>query len=95
MTTSVKGVVEGNVNPLGYQRIVLGAGSTALTVPAGARLALFIARTAEAFMRDDGVNPTATDGFPLPVDYPMFYSGDLAAVRFTGAGSTLHILYYN
>jgi hypothetical protein len=47
--------------------------------------------------RDDGTAPTATVGQPILVaDPPLFYQGNLAALRFiqTASSATLDVLFY-
>lgn len=82
--------------PLGYQQITSLSAATALTVPAGARLALIVAETQAVRFRDDGTNPTASVGIPLSVDVPFPYNGDLRKLRFIEqtASAKLNITYY-
>ena len=85
--------------PLGYQQITAPAASTALTVPAGAKLALISVSTQAVRFRDDGTAPTASIGFPLPVTGTgsfFVYSGSLAAFQVIqqASGAVLDILYY-
>lgn len=82
--------------PLGYQQITSLAAATALTVPAGARLAQIVCETQAVRYRDDGTNPTASIGYPLATGDHLIYSGDLSRIKFieqTG-GAKLNILYY-
>ena len=81
---------------LGYQQITSLTSSTALTVPAGATLALIIPETQSVRWRDDGVAPTTTIGMPVLVNTSMSYDGDLKALRFIGiaAGAILNVSYY-
>lgn len=74
-------IVDGGIVPLGYQQLTALTASTALTVPAGARLALIQADGADLRWRDDGVDPTATVGMILRMDSELVYNGDLAALR--------------
>ena len=50
---------------LGYQQITSLTASTALTVPAGATLAVIVPESQSVRWRDDGVAPTASVGMPL------------------------------
>ena len=86
----------GSVIPLGYQQITSLSASTALTVPASARLALIQAETANVRWRDDGTAPTASVGLVLAAGAVLFYDGDLTAVRFieTSASAKLNVAYY-
>lgn len=81
---------------LGYQQITSLSSSTALTVPAGATLALIVPETQNVRWRDDGVAPTATVGMLVPANSSMSYDGDLKAIRFIAAtsGAILNVSYY-
>ena len=87
----------GYAKPVGYQQITSLSAATALTVPAGARSAVIIAQTQAVRWRDDGTNPSATVGMPLPVNTMLEYSGDLAAIKFfeQTASAALNISYYS
>ena len=81
---------------LGYQQITNLTSSTALTVPAGASLALIVPETQNVRWRDDGVDPTTTVGMPVLTNTSMSYDGDLKAIRFIAAtsGAILNVSYY-
>ena len=81
---------------LGYQQITSLTSSTALTVPAGATLALIVPETQNVRWRDDGVAPTASVGMLVPANSSMSYDGDLKAIRFIAAtsGAILNVSYY-
>lgn len=81
---------------LGYQQITSLTSSTALTVPAGASLALIVPETQNVRWRDDGVDPTTTVGMPVLTNTSMSYDGDLKAIRFIAAasGAVLNVSYY-
>lgn len=82
---------------LGYQQIVGAVASTALTVPAGAGMALISCAGAAVRWRDDGTAPTASVGYPLPVGGELVYTAsNLAQLRFieTAPTATLDICYY-
>jgi hypothetical protein len=81
---------------LGYQQITSLSNSTALTVPAGATMALIVAETQAVRWRDDGTAPTASVGMPLAVGTSLSYDGDLKAIRFIQqtASATLNVSYY-
>lgn len=81
---------------LGYQQITSLTSSTALTVPAGASLALIVPETQNVRWRDDGVAPTASVGMLVPANSSMSYDGDLKAIRFIAAtsGAILNVSYY-
>ena len=81
---------------LGYQQITSLSSSTALTVPAGATLALIVPETQNVRWRDDGIAPTASVGMLVPANSSMSYDGDLKAIRFIAAtsGAILNVSYY-
>lgn len=81
---------------LGYQQIVGLSASTALTVPAGATLALIVAESQNVRWRDDGTAPTASIGMPLAIGVSLSYDGDLKAIRFIEvlASANLNVSYY-
>ena len=100
-------VTDGNRIPMGYQKISAATlvAATALTVPSAsvqgrvqsARLALIRAESDPVSYRDDGVDPTASDGMPLEAtDGPFPYTGNLAAIKFIlkSGSPTLHVAYY-
>jgi hypothetical protein len=83
--------------PLGYQQIVGLVASTALTLPAGAKLAVVVTEAQAVRWRDDGTAPTAAIGMSLPVGVNLEYGGpNLAAIRFIqqAATATLNVSYY-
>lgn len=82
--------------PLGYQQITSLSAATALTVPAGATIAVVVATTQAVRWRDDGTNPTATVGMPLAVGTERVFTGGLAALRFIEqtASAAINISYY-
>lgn len=82
-----------SLTPKGYQQLI-PATSTALTVPGGAVYALLQARTNDISYRDDGVAPTIAAGMRIVVDTTLFYTGDLAALRFIGVAATLDVAFY-
>jgi len=82
---------------LGYQQIVGLAAATALTVPAGCGYAMVTPEDQSVRWRDDGVDPTATVGYPLAAGSELQYSASsFATLRFiqTAATATLNIIYY-
>ena len=81
---------------LGYQQITSLSSSTALTVPAGATLALIVPEAQNVRWRDDGVAPTASVGMLVPANSSMSYDGDLKSIRFIAAtsGAILNVSYY-
>lgn len=89
-------VIDGNLRPVGYEQITSLAAATALTVPLHARMALISAETQAVRWRDDGTNPTIGIGMPLTVDFPFWYTGNLAAFRVIEqtASAKLNVAYY-
>ncbi len=81
---------------LGYQQITSLSASIALTVPAGATMALIVAETQAVRWRDDGTAPTASVGMPLATGTSLSYDGDLKAIRFIEqtASAVLNVSYY-
>jgi hypothetical protein len=81
---------------LGYQQITSLSASTALTVPAGATMALIVPETQAVRWRDDGTAPTASVGMPVAVGSFLNYDGDLKNIRFIQqtASATINVSYY-
>ena len=82
--------------PLGYQALAPTT-ATSLTVPKGAKHALITAEVQAVRFTDDGTTPTLAIGLLLKVtDPPLFYAGDLHAVRVMNAvaGGLVKVLYY-
>lgn len=93
------------LKPVGYQQITSLSAATGLTIPSNAtkdpakaaKAALIIAETQSVRWRDDGVDPTASVGMPLPTGAPgIFYTGDLSAIKFieTTTSAKLNVTYY-
>ena len=83
---------------LGYQQLTIDATtSQALTIPAGTTLILISPETQAIRIRDDGTNPTASVGYPVPTGAEMRYSaGNMAAIKIIGqvASAVVNVLYY-
>ena len=81
---------------LGYQQITSLTSSTALTVPAGATLALIVPEGQMVRWRDDDVAPTAGVGMPVLPNASLSYDGDLRKLRFieSSASAKLNVAYY-
>lgn len=82
---------------LGYQQITSLSAATGLTIPAGASLAICTPETQAVRWRDDGTNPTATVGYPLPVGAELrFDAAQMGAVKFIEqtASAKLNVCYY-
>ena len=78
-------VIDGMLRPVGYEQITSLAAAQSLTLPAvgnaRAVYALIECESQAVRWRDDGTNPTAAVGMPLPVDTPFWYNGDLATFK--------------
>ena len=83
---------------LGYQQLTIDATtSQALTVPLGTTLILISPETQAIRIRDDGTNPTATVGYPVPVGAEMRYTAcNMAGLKIIGqvASAVVNVLYY-
>ena len=86
--------------PCGYQQITNVSAAIGLTPPTTAPQlpvrAIIICTTQAVRWRDDGTDPSATAGMPLPVNTPLVYDGDLKKIKFfeQAAGAVLNISYY-
>ena len=82
--------------PLGFQQLTGMTSAGALTVPAGAVVAVMSADTAGVRFRDDGTVPTSAIGVLIPAGTVFEYSGNLAALSvIQAAGSAvLNVSYY-
>ena len=84
-------------SPHGFEAIASVSSATALTVPAGARVALIQAITQNVRWRDDGTDPTGTVGMVIFAGQdPWLYAGNLDNIRFfeDAASATMTISYY-
>lgn len=81
---------------LGYQQLTSLSSATALTVPAGATMAVIIPETQPVRWRDDGTSPTNTVGMPVAIATVLSYDGDLKRIRFIEqfGGAKLNVSYY-
>lgn len=82
---------------LGYQQLTSLSGATALTIPAGASVAICTPETQAVRWRDDGTNPTSSVGMPLAVGATLIYdAAALAALKFIEqtASAKLNVSYY-
>jgi predicted hotdog family 3-hydroxylacyl-ACP dehydratase len=86
----------------GYQQIASTGLATAvgLTIPTTSQQkptqCIITCETQAIRWRDDGVNPTATVGYPLAVGAELRYDGNLPAIRFIEqtASAVLNVSYY-
>lgn len=77
---------------LGFQQLS-PTSSTLLTVPAGASLAVIIS-AASFTWRDDGTDPTTSDGMVWPANVPLYYGSNLAALKIINSSGTVNVSYY-
>lgn len=83
---------------VGFQQMTALASATAMTVPAGARIATIQAESQTVRWRDDGTSPTATVGNRIFVGDTLVYdAADLAVVKFIEevASAKLNIHFYS
>ena len=84
----------------GYEKLTVSntaVGFASLPNAAAPGYALIRIVGATVMYRDDGTNPTATDGFPLYDGDTLEYNGPLANIKFIRQGSTdatAHIHFY-
>lgn len=88
--------IPGHLVPNGYQQITSLVAATALTVPDKTVLAVIQPESQNVRYRDDGVNPTASVGMRIVANDIVFYTGDMAAIRFIEetASAKLNVTYY-
>jgi len=82
---------------VGYQQLTSVPTTTALTVPAGTRMALIQAEAQNVRWRDDGTASTATVGMRLFAGETLRYdAGQIAALQFIQETGTaiLNVSYY-
>lgn len=81
---------------LGYQQITDLSSAKSLTPPQGATMALIVPLTQSIRWRDDGVNPTSSEGMPVAANAYFNYDGDLNRIKFIEqtASAELNISYY-
>lgn len=84
------------LKPLGYVKVTGLSSVQTLSPPAGARAALIIVETQAVRFRDDGTDPTSTDGMPIAAGGWYWCTTDLSDVRFLelSASATVHVSYY-
>lgn len=84
------------LEPKGYQQITSLAAAAALTIPAGARVAIIECETQNVRWRDDGTDPTATVGMILETGDEFLYSGKLSKLKFIEAAASgkLNVSFY-
>ena len=96
LTLMATPVAAQNLIAIGYQQLTSLSSATALTPVSGAREALIICTGQTIMWRDDGTNPTASIGMPLPINTPFPYIGSLARIKLieTAASASCNVSYY-
>ena len=97
-TATGKPVIDGQREPIlsSTEQITGLSAVKGLTVPEGTRLVVIEAETQAVRWRDDGTDPSATVGMPLPTGVPKAYTGDFSAIKFKEQtpSAKLNISYY-
>lgn len=90
-------VVDGALDPKGYQRISLTTVAQGLTVPPGAHIAMIQTESQNVRYRDDDIAPTTAVGMVIYAGDSIWYNGDLTAISLIAvAGTTnVNILFYS
>lgn len=88
--------LDGRLHNAGYEQITSLSSATALTVPAGALIALITIEGADVRWRDDGTDPTSSVGMPLPAGQSFVYNGQLSRFKViqTAPNAILNVSYY-
>ncbi len=91
--------LENRLHSKGYVKMAAGSidAAAALVVPTGATRAWISAEAQAIRWRDDGTNPTATDGYPLAAGAELKYDGvDLPKLKVISqvAGAILHVQFF-
>lgn len=90
------GIRDAVMQPKGYSKVTSLNTVKSLTVPSGASRCLLKVETQPVRWRDDGSNPSATDGMLIDVGDEFWYTGQVGAIKFieTAASATLHVSFY-
>ena len=83
------------VEPAGYRKITSLSSATGVLIGEG-RVALIQAINQNIRYRDDGTDPTSSEGMVLFAGQSIWYTGDLRAIRFIEetAGAQVNVLAY-
>jgi len=81
----------------GYEQITVLSSSTGINGAAGATLAVIVVEGQNVRYRDDGTDPSASVGMPVPAGASINYDGTFDDLRFieVAAGAILNISYYS
>lgn len=95
---------------LGYRKLTVSTTAVGLSdatdpstasapaIPAGARYCALVVKSFALNVRDDGVNPTSTVGFPLAANDSIAVqrvSNDLKFIRTEGTDAIVHLWYFD
>jgi hypothetical protein len=95
MAFADKFYADGTVEPAGYRQIT-GLSAVKGVQIGGGRVALIQTLNANIRIRDDGVDPTPTEGYRLAAGQSIWYLGDLRKLRFIeeSVGAEVNLLAY-
>lgn len=85
------------MEPIAYEQVTgIGSAKGLQSIPNGATLAMIQPESQNIRWRDDGVNPTTAIGMILVANDIMFYSGNLADIKFIEVSATakINVTYY-
>lgn len=85
------------MEPISYEQVTgIGAAKGLQSIPNGATLAMIQPESQNVRWRDDGVNPTTSVGMILVANDILFYSGNLADIKFIEVSATakINVTYY-
>lgn len=86
-----------SLNAKGYEQLTSLAAATPLTIPPGTISIVVTCEVAVVRFRDDGVDPTASVGFPLAIGAVYTFTvAQASQLRFiqSGLGGILNVCYY-
>jgi hypothetical protein len=86
---------DANIEPAGYRKITSLSSAKGVQIGEG-RVALIQAIKQNIRYRDDGTDPTSSEGMVLFAGQSIWYTGNLRAIRFIEetAGAEVNILAY-
>ena len=79
---------------LGYNKLAVSSTAVAPTYITNAQRVLIRCVGADVMIRDDGTNPTASEGFPLLDGDAIWFDGDLHRLKAIRKDSTDAVLYF-
>lgn len=92
-------IIKAGQRSLGYSKLSVSDSAVGINAPSGANKALIIIEGGAVRFRDDGTDPTNTDGLPLFQNQSITIETTqiISAMKFIKSGSndaTLHINFY-